>query len=151
MALLDQAVAECDDDRRHAIMLAGITRIARISLEVDRLLVTVREGILVEEIRTILGVDVLAAVDAIAVALEEIVRELPRRIEVGVDNQPSVSRTRARLAMDSLSVRIIDARSVYTAQVKSRDIENFASFTDSLETLLLISNACSTSRPRQGL
>jgi hypothetical protein len=100
MALLDQAVAECADDRRHAIMLAGITRIARISLEVDRLLVIVREGILVEEIRTILGVDVLAAVDAIAVALEEIVRELPSRIEVGVDNQPSVSRTRARLAMD---------------------------------------------------
>ena len=51
MALLDQAVAEGASERRRAILLAAITRAARISLEVDRLIITVREN-LPREIRT---------------------------------------------------------------------------------------------------
>ena len=51
MALLDQAVAEGASEHRRAILLAAITRAARISLEVDRLITTVREN-LPREIRT---------------------------------------------------------------------------------------------------
>jgi len=42
MAFLDRAVAEGASEHRRAILLAAITRAARISLEVDRLVVTVR-------------------------------------------------------------------------------------------------------------
>ena len=51
MALLDQAVAEGASEHRRAILLAAITRAARISLEVDRLITTAREN-LPREIRT---------------------------------------------------------------------------------------------------
>ncbi len=51
MALLDRAVAEGASEHRRAILLAAITRAARINLEVDRLITTVREN-LPREIRT---------------------------------------------------------------------------------------------------
>jgi len=43
MALLDQAIAEGVSEHRRAILLATITRVARIGLEVDRLIVTARQ------------------------------------------------------------------------------------------------------------
>jgi hypothetical protein len=46
MALLDQALAEGASEHRRAILLAAITRAARISLEVDRLITTARENLL---------------------------------------------------------------------------------------------------------
>jgi hypothetical protein len=45
MALLDQVVAEDASEHRRAILLAAITRVARISLEVDRLIITARENL----------------------------------------------------------------------------------------------------------
>src|ERR1700688_348932 len=69
MALLDQAMAEGASERRHAILLAAITRAARISLEVDRLVTTARE-ILPREIRTMVLGEIQRAVNAIAAALD---------------------------------------------------------------------------------
>ena len=45
MALLDQAMAEGASEHRRAILLAAITRAARINLEVDRLITTARENL----------------------------------------------------------------------------------------------------------
>ncbi len=45
MALLDQAVAEGASDHRRAILLAAIMRVARISIEVDRIITTAREDL----------------------------------------------------------------------------------------------------------
>jgi hypothetical protein len=45
MALLDQVVTEGASEHRRAILLAAITRMDRISLEVDRLVITARENL----------------------------------------------------------------------------------------------------------
>src|SRR3984957_17589166 len=84
MALLDQALAEGASDHRRAILLAAITRAARIGLEVDRLITTAREN-LPREIRTMVAGEIQRAVNAIAAALEEISHKLPAHIIAGAD------------------------------------------------------------------
>ncbi|HTW88089.1 MAG TPA: hypothetical protein VMD75_08785, partial [Candidatus Binataceae bacterium] len=134
MDLLNRAVAEGVSAHRHAILLAAITRVARIGLEVDRLIVAARQNV-PAEVRAMLGPELQATVDAISAVLDEIVRELPTYIAVGVDQPPPVSRTRARSAMDRLGARIIQLRPSYIGRASSAELENLATFTDSLAAL----------------
>ena len=84
MALLDQAMAEGASEYRRAILLAAITRTARVSLEVDRLVTTAREN-LPREIRTMVPGEIQRAVNAIAAALDEITHKLPAHITAGAE------------------------------------------------------------------
>src|ERR1700722_6827477 len=105
MALLDQAMAEGASEYRRAILLAAITRTARVSLEVDRLVTTAREN-LPREIRTMVPGEIQRAVDAIAAALDEISRKLPAHITAGADELAPATRTQLRLATDTLAPRV---------------------------------------------
>jgi hypothetical protein len=134
MALLSRVVAEGVSEHRHAILLAAITRVARIGLEVDRLVFAARQNV-PGEIRAMVRSEIQAAVEAIALVLDEIARELPTHIAVGADQPPPASRTRARTAMDALSARIIQVRPAYIGKASSAEIENFATFTVSLAAL----------------
>jgi hypothetical protein len=134
IGLLDQAVTEGIDPHRHAILVAAITRVARISLEVDRLMIAARESVF-GEMQALLGMEIQAAVDALAGVLDEIARELPADILVGADRPPPPSRTRARSAIDALSARTIQVRPVYIVRATPAELEHFASFTDSLTAL----------------
>ena len=134
MALLDRVLAEGASEHRRAILLAAITRAARISLEVDRLITTVREN-LPREIRTMVPGEIQAAVDAIAAALDEISHNLPTRIGAGVDEESPATRTRVRLAMDTLETRVIEIRPAYIGKASSQEVQNFAAFIDSLAVL----------------
>ena len=95
MALLNQALAEGASEHRRAILLAAITRAARISFEMDRLITTAREP-LSREIRTMVRGEIQSAVNAIAAALDEISHKLPARIAVGADEQAPATRTHLR-------------------------------------------------------
>ena len=134
MTLLSQAMAEGVSEHRHAILLAAVMRVARINLEVDRLIFAARENV-PREIRAMARPQIQATVDAIAAALDEIAGELPTHIFVGPDTPPPPSRARARSAMDILGARIIQIRPAYIGKASSAEIENFASITDSLATL----------------
>ena len=134
MALLDRAVAEGVSTHRQAILLAAITRMARIHLELDRLTLAARANV-AREIRAMVRPQIQAAVEAIAAVLDEMGRDLPTHIAVGVDEPPPASRTRARAAMDSLSARVVQIRPAYIGKASSTEIENFAAFTDSIAEL----------------
>jgi uncharacterized membrane protein YccC len=134
MALLDQAVAEGGSEHRRAILLAAITLVARFSLEVDRLITTAREN-LPREIRTMVRGEVQMAVDAIAAALEEISHKLAARIIAGADELAPDTQRRVRLAMDSLSARVVEVRPAYIGKASPAEIGNFAEFIDSLAVL----------------
>ena len=134
MALLDQALAEGASEQRRAILLAAITRAARISLEVDRLIATAREN-LPREIRAMVPGEIQRAVNAIAAALDEISHTLPARIAVGADEQAPATRANVRLAMDNLAARVVEIRPAYIGKVSSAEVENFAEFIDSLAVL----------------
>jgi hypothetical protein len=134
LALLERAVAEGVSDHRRAILLAAITRVTRIDLEVNRLIVAAREPV-PRDLRGMLQAELDATVFAIANVLNEIASELPTQIPVGVDLPPPPSRLRARSAMDALTARIIQLRPIYIGRSSSAEIENLASFNDSLAIL----------------
>jgi hypothetical protein len=134
MALLDQAMAEGISEHRHAILLAAITRVARINLEVDRLIVTARQEA-PRRIRAMVWPEIQATVEALAVVLEGLSREMPTHIAVGSDKRPPEVRIRARAAMDALSARILQVRPGYIGTVSSGEIENLASLVDSIGVL----------------
>ncbi len=134
MALLDQAMAEGASEYRRAILLAAITRAARVSLEVDRIVTTAREN-LSREIRTMVPGEIQRAVNAIAGALDEISHKLPAHIIAGADELAPATRTQVRLAMDTLAARVIEIRPAYIGKASSAEIGNFAEFIDSLAVL----------------
>jgi uncharacterized membrane protein YccC len=134
MALLNQAMAEGASEHRRAILLAAITRAARISFQVDRLVATAREN-LPREIRTMVPGEIQMAVNAIAAALDEISHKLPAHIVADADELAPATRTQVRLAMDTLSARVIQIRPAYIGKASSAEIENFAEFLDSLTAL----------------
>ena len=134
LTLLDQAVAEGVSARRRAVLLAAITRAARIGLEVDRLTTAVRHAVW-GEIRVMVRPELESTVETIANTLDNLARALPTEIPVGADKPPPASGTSARAAMDALSARIVQVRPVYLRTASTAEIENFASFTDSLAAL----------------
>jgi uncharacterized membrane protein YccC len=135
LTLLDQAVAEGLSAHRRAILLAAISRVARIGLEVDRSIFAVRDAVR-GEIRSMVRPELESTVEAIANALRDFARALPTELPVGPDNPPPSSVTLARNAMDALSARILQVRPVYVRTASSAEIEDFASFTDSLAALI---------------
>ncbi|MGA9305517.1 MAG: FUSC family protein, partial [Candidatus Sulfotelmatobacter sp.] len=134
MNLLNQATAEGVSAHRQAILLAAVTRVARIGLEVDRLILMARQNV-PGQVRAMLRPEIQATVDAIATVLDELAHELPTYVAVGDDKPPPASRTRARSAMDALNARVLQVRPVYLSTASRAELENFAEFTDSLGTL----------------
>jgi uncharacterized membrane protein YccC len=132
--LLGQVTAEGVSAHRHGILLAAITRVARIGLAVDRLIAATREDV-PRQIRSMVRVEIRAAVNAIVEALDELARELPTRIAVGADDPPPASRIRAKAAVDALGKRIVEVRPIYLRSASAAEVANFASFADSLATL----------------
>ena len=134
MALLDQTTAEGASDYRRAILLAAITRTARVSLEVDRLVTTAREN-LPREIRRMVPGEIQRAVNAIAAALDEISHKLPAHIAAGAEELVPATRTQVRWAMDTLAARVVEIRPAYIGKASPPEIGNFAEFIDSLAVL----------------
>jgi uncharacterized membrane protein YccC len=134
MALVGQAVAEGASEYRRAILLAAITRTARVSLEVDRLVTTAREN-LPREIRMMVPLEIQRAVNAIAAALDEISHKLPAHITAGAEELAPSTRRQVRLAMDTLEARVVEIRPAYIGKASPAEIGNFAEFIDSLAVL----------------
>jgi hypothetical protein len=134
MDLLNRAVAEGVSAHRQAILLGAITRVARIALEVERLIIASRQDV-PREVREMVRPQLEATVDAIAEVLDEISLEMRTHLVVGADQTPPASRTRARTMLDNLSARILQVRPTYLGKASSAELENFADFTDSLAAL----------------
>jgi len=134
MALLDQATVEGASEYRRGMLLAAITRTARVSLEMDRLVTTAREN-LPREIRTMVSGEIQRAVNAMAAALDEISHKLPAHIIAGADELAPAMRTQVRLAMDTLAARVVEIRPAYIGKASSAEIGNFVEFIDSLAVL----------------
>ena len=134
LALLDQAMAEGLSAHRRAILLAALMRLARVAQEVDRLTVAARQHER-SELREMLRPEIQATVDAIAAALDELAREVPVSLAVGVDQPAPAWRTLTRLMMDRLSARVAELRPTIIRSASPAEMENFASFADSLAAL----------------
>jgi hypothetical protein len=134
MDYLNRSVAEGASEHRQAILLAAITRVARINLEVDRMILIARQNV-PRQVREMVRPELQASVDAIATVLDEIAHEMATQIVVGADQTPPPSRIRARSALDALTARVAQVRPTYILTASPADIENFGAFTDTLAVL----------------
>ncbi len=134
LALLDHATAEGISNFRRALLLAAITRVARIDIELDRLTVTVLDRV-PRQVRSLVQFELGAAVSAIAAALDELAQELPRGISTGEGKLSLASLGQAKSALDILNARALEARPTYLTTALSAEIANFAAFLDSLVAL----------------
>ena len=155
VALLSRADAEGATARRHAVLLAAVTRMARIHIAVDRLIISAREDV-PRGVRVVMRPELEAAVDAIAAALDEIAREASTFIRTGPDQPPPPAAARARSAMDALNTRVNEVRPERFA-ASAAELANLASFNDDLSALTRLierpldeppSDATSISSPR---
>ena len=134
LALLDRAVAEGITPARRAILLAAITRAARVHIELDRLVIAVREST-PRYVRGLIRPEIERAAEAIAAALDEIAREGAVRIQTGPDEPPSPAAARVHPALDALDARIIEARPTYIGAASVAELANLSAVGESFQMM----------------
>jgi hypothetical protein len=134
LTLLDHATAEGVSGYHRAILLTAITIVARIELEVDRFTVTVLERV-PRQIRSLVQSELDAAVRAVAVALDDLARELAGRIAKGIGKLALPSLEQAKSALDALNARVLEVRPTYLRIAGSEEIVNISAILDSLASL----------------
>jgi hypothetical protein len=134
ITLLDHATAEGVSGYHRAILLTAITIVARIELEVDRFTVTVLERV-PRQIRSLVQSELDAAVSAIAVALDDLARELAGHIAKGMSKLTLATQEQAKSAVDALNARVLEVRPTYLRVADSEEIVNFSAILDSLAAL----------------
>jgi uncharacterized membrane protein YccC len=131
---LDHATAEGVSGYHRATLLTAITIVARIELEVDRFTVTVLERV-PRQIRNMVQSELDAAVRAVAVALDDLARELARYIAKPMGKLALPSLEQAKSALDALNARVLEVRPTYLRFAASEEIVNISAILDSLTSL----------------
>ena len=133
MDLLNRAVAEGASAHSEAILLAAITRVARIGLETDRLTIAARQNV-PQKFARWCGPNFRRRWTRFRRHWTSSPANC-RRTSPLASTAPPASRTRARAMLDALTARIIQVRPSYIGKASSAELENFADFTDSLAAL----------------
>ncbi len=131
----NRAVAEGVSEHRHAILLAAITRVARIGLEVDRLIVRRAPERTARDSRRWCGPKFRRRWTRSRRCWTRSPAKCRLTSPLASTSRRPASRTRARSALDALAARVIQLRPAYIGKASSAEIENFAAFTDSLAVL----------------
>jgi uncharacterized membrane protein YccC len=129
--LLERVAKEGATPFRSAVLLAAIYRAERLHCEVDRMTIIVRENV-PREVRDMLRQQLSGAVDAIAAAIDELAREIPREIPIGPELPPLPASARVKPAMEALDVATLAVRPVYIARCPGEEVINFGAFNASL-------------------
>jgi len=134
LALLDQAVTEGLSAHRRAVLLAAVTRMARIQLEINRLIIAAREDV-PRQVRVMVRQEIEGAAEAIAAALGETAQDAASLMRSGADRSPPAAARRARLNTDALITRISQVRPAYIRRAGGAEVANFSAFSGCLENL----------------
>jgi hypothetical protein len=90
LALLQRAVVEGLTAHRRAVLLAAITRMARIQIETDRLIIAAREDV-PRQVRAMVRPEIERVVNAIAAALDDVAHDAASLMRSGADRPPSAA------------------------------------------------------------
>ncbi len=129
--LLNRALAEGVSAHRRAVLLAAITAIERLHLQVSYLMTAAREAV-PHGVRMMVRPEIQTVCDAIADAYEEFVREMRIEIRTGLDSPPGPAAARVRPAMDALDARVAAVRHLYIGSASGAEVANFGDFTEGL-------------------
>ena len=133
--LLNRAGAEGVSAHRRAVLMAAITAIERLHIQVSFLMIAARQTV-PHGVRTMVRPELQAACGAIADAYEELAREMRVEIRIGLDLPPGPAAARVRPAMDALDARVVAVRHLYIGSASGTEIANFGDFTEGLHGIV---------------
>lgn len=131
LGLLNRAVAEGITAHRRAILLAQITRVQRLHLDVNLIAVVVRQNVS-RIARRMVRTELDNACLAIAAAMDEIARDTLVEIRTGADQPPTPVAARVNQAIDTLDARITEVRPQYINLASGAEVANFGAFIEVL-------------------
>ncbi|MBF6569922.1 MAG: FUSC family protein [Candidatus Binataceae bacterium] len=134
IALLNNATAEALSAHRRAVILAAITRGARLQIEIDRLTVAARESV-PRNVRKLLRSQFDDVVNAIDEALNELAHEMLTTIRTDPDEPASPAAARVRTTVNALNTRIVAVRPSYIGSAGIAEISNLSAFIEGLEMM----------------
>jgi uncharacterized membrane protein YccC len=133
--LLNRAGAEGLSAHRRSVLMAAVTAIERLHIQVSYLMIAARQPV-AHGVRTMVRPELHTVCGAIADAYEELAREIRVEIRTGLDLPPGPAAARVRPAMDTLNARVAAVRHLYIGSASGAEIANFGDFTEGLNGIV---------------
>jgi uncharacterized membrane protein YccC len=131
LEMLNRATAEGIGEHRRSVMLAAITREARLHIEIDRLMVDAAAPV-PRALRTEFRAEFDRVIDALMRALEELAESVEQRMRRANVAPPPAAEALVKPAIAALEARIIAERPNYVLRVGADEIGNMAAYGTSL-------------------
>ncbi len=135
LGLLERAVEEGAGAHRRAVLLAAITSVERLHIQVASLMITARERV-PHGVRAMVRGELRAACAAIAAAMDALARQIIIEIPTGADSPPLPVVQAIKPAMDALQARTLAARTAYLRTASGAEVANFGAFLEALEKIV---------------
>lgn len=136
LSLLERARAEGISEHRRGVLLAMITRVARLESEADVLATVALQAGIVSIVDHLLHAPLAALINAISAALAEIADDPATMLRTGPDDPPPPEAARMLDAIQELDRQIIEHRPAYIAHVSAAELASFSSFLSSLRAIV---------------
>jgi uncharacterized membrane protein YccC len=134
LGLLERARTEGISPHRRAVLLAAISRGARLHGEIDRLIIASREAI-ARNIPIGVASEMRSATAALGTALAEMAGEMPALIRTGPDEPPPPMAARIAPAIAAMDARIVAERTQYIRRADPAEVANLGAVTACLHDM----------------
>jgi Fusaric acid resistance protein family len=134
LEMLNRATAEGIDEQRRSVMLAAITREARLHIEIDRMMQDAIAPV-PRALRMEFRADFDRVIDALVRALEELAESVEQRMRSANVAPPLAAEALVRPAIAALEARIIAERPNYVHRTGADEVANMAAYGTSLIAL----------------
>lgn len=134
LTLLARAQAEGISEHRRGVLLAIITRVARIESESDVIALLAAQNRIPPAARALESA-ITAVVDAIGEALKEVATDPATMLRTGPDDPPAPTAARVIAAIQMLDSRIEEQRPNYIKRLDAAELTNLSAFLSSLRAI----------------
>ncbi len=135
LTLLARAQAEGISEHRRGVLLAIITRVARIESESDVIALLAAENRIAGAAGALLFPEIEAVVEAIGAALDEVANDPATMLRTGPDDSPAPAATQVTAVIRMLDSRIEEQRPNYIKRVDATELTNLSAFLSSLRAI----------------
>ena len=131
LEMLNRAAAEGIGEERRSVMLAAITREARLHIEIDRMMQDAIAPV-PRALRMEFRAEFDPVVDALVRALEELAENVEQRMRTANVAPPPAAEALVKPAIAALEARIIAERPNYVQRIGANEVANMAAYGTSL-------------------
>jgi uncharacterized membrane protein YccC len=131
LEMLNRAAAEGVGENRRSVMLAAITREARLHIEIDRMMQDAIAPV-PRALRMEFRAEFDRVIDALVRSVEELAESVEQRMRTANVEPPPSAEALVKPAIDALEARIIAERPNYVQRTGANEVANMAAYGTSL-------------------